>query len=108
MRNALRSSILALVCSICIGIASIGPVYAHPNPPTSPDYEEAYRALMGLKPDPAQGADVRNLSIQRDVAWFDLHKGELYLLTPIDGRVVGAVFMGEETAYVEPPTTIER
>jgi len=108
MRKVLRSGVFTAFSFIVMWMPAIGQVDANNNTPESLDYEAIYNAVMALQPDPAQGADVRNLSLNRDVARFDLHEGEIYLLTPIYGRIVGAVFLGKGTAYVDPPTQIER
>jgi hypothetical protein len=73
--------------------------------PTS--YLDRYGQVMALGPFGERTAIVKDLVISRDVARFTLSAGTLSLLTPIDGRVVGAVFQGQGTFEFLPPTRIE-
>ncbi len=53
-------------------------------------------------------AEVENLSIERDHARFDLHKGKIQLLSEVNERSVAVLFKGEGTWHFSPPTAIER
>ncbi len=53
-------------------------------------------------------ATVNNLVLQRDAATFTLRSGELYFAAPIEGRTVGAVFIGDGTLELTPPTAAEK
>jgi len=53
-------------------------------------------------------ATVNNLVLKRDAATFTLRSGEIYFMTPVEGRTVGAVFIGEGEATLTPPTEIEK
>ncbi len=53
-------------------------------------------------------ATVNNLVLQRDAATFTLRSGELYFAAPVEGRNVGAVFIGEGTVELTPPTAAEK
>ncbi len=72
------------------------------------NYEMLYMQLMGLQPDFSRSARVENISIAREAARFDLQEGELYLLTPVLGKTIGAVFLGKGIASITPPTQIEQ
>jgi len=61
---------------------------------------------MDLAPDSV--ANVENLTLTRDVGTFTMTEGELYLLTPVNGRIVGALFSGTGTVDYVPPTKEER
>jgi hypothetical protein len=71
-------------------------------------YEERYREVRGLEPRADRVALVTKLVLKRDVAQFSLASGALYLLSPVGGRTVGAVFQGEGTFSFSPPTRIEQ
>src|SRR5256714_1583191 len=51
---------------------------------------------------------VRNLSLQRDAIRFQLEDGTLYLATPVEGRTIAAIFIGQGTVAFTPPLEIER
>jgi hypothetical protein len=51
---------------------------------------------------------VKEVSLSRDGAVFALHSGEIYFLTPVEGRTTGAVFLGEGEITLVPPTEVEK
>jgi hypothetical protein len=53
-------------------------------------------------------ASVNNLVLKRDAATFTLKSGEVYFMSPVEGRTVGAVFIGEGEVTLTPPTEIEK
>jgi hypothetical protein len=53
-------------------------------------------------------ATVNNLVLKRDAATLTLARGEIYFAPPVDDRDVGAVFIGEGTLTLTPPTEIEK
>jgi hypothetical protein len=53
-------------------------------------------------------ASVNNLVLQRDAATFTLKSGEVYFMSPVEGRTVAAVFIGEGEMTLTPPTEIEK
>src|SRR4030095_11894327 len=54
------------------------------------------------------GATVDGLILQRDAATFKFNKGEIYFLAPVEGRVIGAVFIGDMEMSLVPPTAVEK
>ncbi len=74
----------------------------------SPTYMERYREVMSLAPLPGQAADVNHLVLTRDAGQLILERGKLYLLSPVGGRTVGAVFRGEGRFTFTPPLPAER
>jgi hypothetical protein len=53
-------------------------------------------------------ATVNNLTLKRDAANFTLKSGELYFITPVEGRTTAAVFIGTGELTLTPPTQIEK
>jgi hypothetical protein len=53
-------------------------------------------------------AVVSNLSLQRDAATFNLRNGEIYFLTPAEGKTTGAVFFGDGEVSLTPPVDSEK
>ncbi len=72
------------------------------------DYLQRYAEVMALEAAPDGVADVANLVIQRDVGRFALTAGKLYLLAPVGGRTVGAVFHGTGSFSFAPPSKVEQ
>jgi hypothetical protein len=76
------------------------------TPATS--YEQRYAEIRALEPRADRVAQVSNLVLKRDVAQFTFASGTLYLLSPVGGRTVGAVFQGQGRFSFAPPTTVEQ
>jgi hypothetical protein len=100
-----RAAALALAAFLA-GRASVAG--AQQEPAAAESYTARYAEIMALGAVPDSVADVANLVIQRDAGRFTLTSGKLYLLTPIGGRTVGAVFHGSGTFSFAPPSPIEQ
>ena len=55
----------------------------------------------------ATAYSVNSLELKRDAATFNM-TGEFYFLPPVEGRTVGAVFIGGGEMTLTPPTEVER
>ncbi|HEX8147610.1 MAG TPA: carboxypeptidase regulatory-like domain-containing protein [Pyrinomonadaceae bacterium] len=76
-----------------------------------PNSDPVYASLrkLGAAQDFAgEYAQVSNLVIKRDAASFTLQSGELYFLPAVEGRVTGAVFVGEGEMSLTPPVEYEK
>jgi hypothetical protein len=81
---------------------------AQQGPRVAGSYADRFAEVMALDATPDGVADVNGLVLQRDVARFTLGSGKLYLLTPIGGRTVGALFHGSGTFAFAPGSPIEQ
>jgi hypothetical protein len=68
--------------------------------------DPTYTALRASRPD-GRVATLTNYSFDRDVFHVTLN-GPLYLLAPVNGKEIGAVFAGEGTVTLTPATPPER
>ena len=98
-----------------LGIATVlcaAPAAAHsqaPSPgPVAATYMERYREVANLAPLPGKVADVNHLVLRRDAGQLILERGKLYLLSPVGGRTVGAVFEGDGRFVLTPPLPAEQ
>jgi hypothetical protein len=74
---------------------------------TDPVYSQLRQ--KSLAPDAFSNvASVTNLVLKRDAATFTLKSGEIYFMSPVEGRTVGAVFIGDGEVTLTPPTEIEK
>src|SRR5258707_11422569 len=92
---------LRLSCALVVSFlaaALAAPLQAGTDP--------TYAALRGAKPD-GRKIPVQNLVLERDAFRFQLDSGALYLLAPVDGRTVGAVFVGKGSYRLSPATVNE-
>jgi hypothetical protein len=76
-------------------------------PPAS-DLGAFFAAFLAQRPDSARVARVTGLVLERDAGRFFLEEGDLWLATPVAGRVCAAVFHGRGTFSLAPPTSGER
>jgi hypothetical protein len=77
------------------------------EPAKAPNGSAAYQALRARMVNGPAFA-VANLVLKRDAGVITLNNGTVYLMGEVDGRVTGAVFLGEGTLHVEPPSAMER
>ena len=95
MRRALLSSaVLGFLLSFLPGLVSAA---------TDP----TYAALRGARPD-GRRIPVRELVLERDAFRFQLDSGAIHFLKPVEGRTVGAVFVGSGSYRLSPATANER
>lgn len=78
-----------------------------PKPNSDPTYQ-ALRKQGEAQDFTGEYAQVNNLVLRRDAASFTLASGELYFVPAVDGRVTGAVFVGEGEMTLTPPVEYER
>jgi hypothetical protein len=69
---------------------------------------ELYQALNALRVDPSQVYRVRELDLRRDVVRLSLSEGKLAFLTPLNGRVIGAIFTGQGRVLAAPRDPVEK
>src|SRR6478672_3974698 len=70
---------------------------------------QSLRQLAKLEQDfNGNYAVVNNLTLKRDAANFNLKSGEIYFITPVEGRTTAAVFIGTGELTLTPPTYIEK
>ena len=73
-----------------------------------PLYGQLRQKSLGADVFGGSVASVNNLILKRDAATFTLKNGEIYFMSPVEGRTVGAVFIGEGEMTLTPPTEIEK
>jgi Peptidase family M1 domain len=91
-----RRSLLAALLSAALCAA---PLAAAPD--------ATYTALRNARPDGRKIA-VQGVSLDRDVFHFQFESGTFHLLALVDGRTVGAVFIGRGSYRLTPATPAER
>jgi hypothetical protein len=74
----------------------------------SAEFLDRYREITSLAPLAGQVAEVSNLVLRRDAAEISLTRGTLYLLSPVGGRTVGAIFRGAGRIRLTPPHPAEQ
>ncbi len=72
------------------------------------NYQQVFTQVREMAPRGDRVAAVRDLILRRDAAEIRLAEGMLYLLTPVAGQTVGAVFVGSGSISLVPPLAVER
>jgi hypothetical protein len=85
-----------------------GLVAGQQAPAPAERYELVFDQLQRMEPRGDRVAAVHDLTLRRDVIAFHLDEGKLYLVTPVVGRTVGAVFVGHGSVSFAPPMAVER
>ena len=70
---------------------------------SDPTYQQLRNISLG-----SEAVTVSNLDLKRDAATFHLKSGTVCFVTPVQGKVTGAVFRGDGSMTLDPPTPIER
>src|SRR5260370_38616667 len=51
---------------------------------------------------------VKDFTLKRDAGTFLFNSSTFYLLDPVNGRITGAVFLGDATFTLTPPIEVQR
>ena len=111
--RSLRLCFDSLVLTATLSVAPLPDLLAQTPPaappgPVAATFMERYREVANLAPLRTGVADVHHLVLRRDAGELTLEAGKLYLLTPVGGRTVGAVFEGAGRFTLTPPLPVER
>ncbi len=72
------------------------------NPAPGPSSDPTYQALRNLTLG-GEAVSVANLDLKRDAGTFHLHSGTICFVAPVQGKVTGAVFVGDGNFVITPP-----
>ncbi len=82
-------------------------LFATDTPAVGPNSDPTYQQLRNLTLS-GEAVAVSNLDLRRDAATFHLRSGTVCFVTPVGGKVTGAVFVGDGNFVLEPPSAQER
>ncbi len=102
-----RSKPAAVLLALLAPLAPHAAAAAEPDAAPAPAADPTYAALRAARPDGRQVA-VSGLVLARDAFRFRLDSGVVHFLAPVEGRTVGAVFLGEGSWRLTPATETER
>lgn len=111
----MKSRALLLLVSLSVsGFASAQTLSQRPEPvpapvgaPAAANSDPTYQQLrnVGLS---GEVAAANNLVLKRDAGTFTFRSGSLYFLAPVNGKVTGAVFVGDGSFTLAPPLEVEK
>jgi hypothetical protein len=71
------------------------------------DLEKAWASFYATGLDAPKAMSVTDLTLQKDAMTLVFKKGILVPMQPIEGEITGAMFVGEGTATLTPPTPMD-
>jgi hypothetical protein len=84
------------------------PLFAVVTPDASvPNSDPTYQQLRNLTLG-GEAVSVSNFDLKRDAGTFHLHSGTVCFVTPVQGKVTGAVFTGDGNFVLDPALESER
>ena len=88
-------------------LGSFLPLHAADNPAAAPNADPTYQQLRNLTLS-GEAVSVGNFDLKRDAGTFHLHSGTVCFVAPVQGKVTGAVFVGDGNFVLDPPSESER
>lgn len=80
------------------------PAAAPAAPPNSdPTYQQLRNLTIG-----GEAVSVSNFELKREGGTFHLHSGTVCFVNPVQGKITGAVFVGDGNFVLDPPSESER
>jgi hypothetical protein len=71
-------------------------------------YQQIRQRSSSVEAFNGQVATVNGVTLKRETATFKFNSGEIYFLTPVEGRSIGAVFLGSGEMILAPSTEAEK
>ncbi|HUJ33322.1 MAG TPA: M1 family aminopeptidase [Candidatus Acidoferrum sp.] len=97
-----RAVLFALATAVCLT-----PLLGHAQDPPAPNSDPTYKQLRNITLG-TEAVSVEALDLKRDAATFHLKSGTVCFVQPVQGKVTGAVFVGEGHMTLDPPSADER
>lgn len=76
-------------------------------PAIRPNSDPVYLQLRNIKVG-TESVHVKEFTLKKDAGIFVFHSGVFSLLEPVNGKITGAVFNGDASFSLAPPTTVEK
>src|SRR6516225_11622365 len=77
-----------------------------PGAPIPPNSDPTYQQLRNITLS-GEAVSVNALTLHRDAGTFHLRAGTVCFVTPVQGKVTGAVFTGDGNLVIDPPILSE-
>ena len=87
---------------VLVCLAAVTPLSAQNAQPLAPNSDPIYQQLRNITLS-GEAVTVNNLVLKRDAATFHLRSGTVCFVSPVQGKVTGAVFVGDGNLVLDPP-----
>jgi hypothetical protein len=91
---------------VVVCLAAVIPLPAENAQPLAPNSDPTYQQLRNVTLS-GEAVTVNNLVLKRDAATFHLRSGTACFVSPVQGKVTGAVFVGDGNMILNPPSAGE-
>ena len=89
-------------CGIPVSMLAAAPLEAQTAQAMAPNSDATYQALRNLTLS-GEAVTVSNFDLKRDTGTFHLRSGTVCFTAPVQGKVTGAVFVGDGNFVIAPP-----
>ncbi|MGB9074279.1 MAG: M1 family aminopeptidase [Terriglobales bacterium] len=83
------------------------PLFSADTPAAGPNSDPTYQQLRNITLG-GEAVAVNNFALKREAATFHLRSGTVCFLAAVQGKVTGAVFVGDGNFVIQPPSASER
>ena len=90
------------IAFLCLAGAVSGSAQQGPAPNSDATYQQLRNLTLG-----SESVTVNNVTFTRDGARFHLRSGTVCFVSPVQGKVTGAIFIGDGTLSISVPIAIE-
>ena len=101
------SRCIRLLVLVCLSALSLSVKAIEPATPMVPNSDPTYQQLRNLSLG-SEAVSVNNVNLRRDAATFHLRSGTVCFVAPVQGKVTGAVFVGDGNMILDPRQASER
>jgi hypothetical protein len=99
----MRTGIGLILRAVAVILVAISTAWAQSGANSDPNYVALRNLGLG-----GEAVRVTNFDLKRDAGTFRLISGTVCFVPPVNGKVTGAVFVGDGLFLLEPPTASER
>ncbi len=98
---------ILLILEVVSLVAASSTTLSQTAPAAGPNSDPVYQQLRNINLG-GEAVAVKDFDLKRDAATFQLHSGTVCFVTPVNGKITGAVFVGDGKMVLDPPIPIEK
>src|ERR1700693_2847412 len=107
LAGGLGTMVFRIFFAVSALLSLLSPLYAADSSVLTPNSDPTYQQLRNLALS-GEAVSVTNFELKRDAGRFNLRTGTVCFVTPVQGKVTGAVFTGDGNFVLDPPLESER
>jgi hypothetical protein len=96
-----RATTSSLLLALSFGL--VAPSFCAQGPNSDPIYQALRTLTLG-----SESVSLSNFDLKRDAGTFRFRSGAVCFTSPVNGKVTGAVFVGDGLLLLNPPSETER